>query len=97
MKEDDKWVENLRNKLEDYSEPLPDALWERLEEELSAPRVIPMWRTRRFVAAAVLSFGFNILMITYASSNSTTPLTWFFLSFAAAVSNFVPNVAFPFV
>lgn len=36
MKEDDKWVENLRNKLEDYSEPLPDALWERLEEELSA-------------------------------------------------------------
>ena len=30
MKEDDKWVENLRNKLEDYSEPLPDALWERL-------------------------------------------------------------------
>ena len=25
MKEDDKWVENLRNKLEDYSEPLPDA------------------------------------------------------------------------
>ena len=53
MKEDDKWVENLRNKLEDYSEPLPDALWERLEEELSAPRVIPMWRTRRFVAAAV--------------------------------------------
>ena len=42
MKEDDKWVENLRNKLEDYSEPLPDALWERLEEELSAPRVIPI-------------------------------------------------------
>ena len=54
MKEDDKWVENLRNKLEDYSEPLPDALWERLEEELSAPRVIPMWRTRRFVAAAAV-------------------------------------------
>ena len=49
MKEDDKWVENLRNKLEDYSEPLPDALWERLEEELSAPRVIPMWRTRRLL------------------------------------------------
>ena len=54
MKEDDKWVGNLRNKLEDYSEPLPDALWERLEEELSAPRVIPMWRTRRFVAAAAV-------------------------------------------
>ena len=50
-----------------------------------------------FDAAAVVSFGFNILMITYASSNSTTPLTWFFLSFAAAVSNFVPNAAFPFV
>lgn len=55
MKKNDKWVDNLRNRMEDYSEPLPDGLWERLEEELSAPRVIPMWRTRRFVAAAAIA------------------------------------------
>lgn len=68
MKEDDKWVENLRNKLEDYSEPLPDALWERLEEELSAPRVIPMWRTRRFVAAAVLVVAVSSLTFWFINS-----------------------------
>lgn len=69
MKEDDKWVENLRNKLEDYSEPLPDALWERLEEELSAPRVIPMWRTRRFVAAAaVLTVAVSSLTFWFINS-----------------------------
>lgn len=55
MKKNDKWADNLRNRMEDYSEPLPDGLWERLEEELSAPRVIPMWRTRRFVAAAAIA------------------------------------------
>lgn len=69
MKEDDKWVENLRNKLEDYSEPLPDALWEKLEEELSAPRVIPMWRTRRFVAAAaVLTVAVSSLTFWFINS-----------------------------
>lgn len=55
MKKNDKWADNLRNRMEDYSEPLPDGLWERLEDELSAPRVIPMWRTRRFVAAAAIA------------------------------------------
>ena len=56
------------NKLEDYSEPLPDALWERLEEELSAPRVIPMWRTRRFVAAAVLVVAVSSLTFWFINS-----------------------------
>lgn len=55
MKDKDKWAMRLRDKMEGYSEPLPEGLWERMESEISAPRVIPMWRTRRFaVAAAVL-------------------------------------------
>lgn len=70
MKENDKWVENLRNKLEDYSEPLPGQLWGKLEEELSAPRVIPMWRTRRFVAAAaaVAVVAVSSLMFWFVNS-----------------------------
>lgn len=53
MKDKDKWAECLNKKMEGYSEPLPDGLWERLETELPPPhRVIPMWRTRRFAIAA---------------------------------------------
>lgn len=72
MKENDKWVENLRNKLEDYSEPLPDDLWGRLEEELSAPRVIPMWRTHRFVAAAAAVAVIAVSSLTFWFINSST-------------------------
>ena len=54
MKNKDKWAMRLRDKMEGYSEPLPNGLWERMETEISAPRVIPMWRTRRFVVAAAM-------------------------------------------
>ena len=54
MKEEDKWIKELRNHMEDYSEPLPEHGWEDLEKALSASRVIPMWRTPRFIAAAAV-------------------------------------------
>lgn len=56
MKEKDKWIKNLRHWMEDYSEPVPDGLWEQLEKELdSTPKVIPLWRRwQAAVAVAVL-------------------------------------------
>ena len=33
--EDELWLKKIKDKLEDYSEPLPVAGWERLEKELS--------------------------------------------------------------
>lgn len=64
MKDKDKWAMRLRDKMEGYSEPLPEGLWERMESEISAPRVIPMWRTRRFaVAAAVLVVAVSFLTV----------------------------------
>lgn len=56
MKKEDKWIQDMRKSLEDYSEPLPSRLWEELEEELSAPKIIPIWRKRQ-VAAAVLALA----------------------------------------
>ena len=52
---DDKWIKDLHDRLEDYSAPLPKGLWEELEEELSQPevKVIPFWRKWQPVAAAV--------------------------------------------
>ena len=34
MKEDEKWIKAFKDKLEDYSEPMPASGWERLEREL---------------------------------------------------------------
>lgn len=62
MKDKEKWEAHLRDRMKGYSEPLPDGLWERLETEMSPPRVIPMWRTRRFaVAAAALAVAVSFL------------------------------------
>lgn len=53
-KNDDKWIKNLHDRLEDYSEPLPDGLWEQLEDELAQPKVIPLWKRWPSVAAAAV-------------------------------------------
>lgn len=54
MEEKDKWIKNLRTRMEDYSEPAPADLWDRLEKELNTPKVIPMWRRPQVVAAVAL-------------------------------------------
>lgn len=59
--EDGLWLKKIKDKLEDYSEPLPVAGWERLEKELSASgapiagphRMIP-FRSWAVAAAVVL-------------------------------------------
>ncbi|MEO4956631.1 hypothetical protein ABHZ45_15200, partial [Bacteroides uniformis] len=59
--EDELWLKKIKDKLEDYSEPLPVAGWERLEKELSlsgtpitgSHRMMP-FRRWAVAAAAVL-------------------------------------------
>ncbi len=52
---DNGWIKKLRNRMNDYPEPVPEELWNRLEEELGIPRkVIPLWRRISAVAAVVL-------------------------------------------
>lgn len=69
MKKEDKWIQDMRKCLEDYSEPLPSHLWEKLEKELSAPKAIPMWR-RWQVAAAVLALAVSSLTVWFWYSPS---------------------------
>ena len=38
MKNEDKWIQDIRNRMEDYSEPLPAGMWEQLESELDTPQ-----------------------------------------------------------
>lgn len=56
--------------MEDYSEPLPDGLWDKLEPELeeqNKPKVIPLWR-RWQAAAAVLILLVSSLTYWFWSS-----------------------------
>lgn len=65
MKDKEKWEAHLRDRMKGYSEPLPDGLWERLETEMSPPRVIPMWRTRRFAVAVVAALTVAVSFLTF--------------------------------
>ncbi|MBU3834142.1 MAG: PorT family protein [Candidatus Phocaeicola merdigallinarum] len=70
MKNEEKWINNLRSQMEDYSEPLPDGLWDKLETELeeqNKPKVIPLWR-RWQAAAAVLILLVSSLTYWFWSS-----------------------------
>lgn len=71
MKKEDKWIQDIRKSMEDYSEPLPSHLWEELEKELPAPKVIPMWRRwQTAAAAAVLVLAVSSLTVWFWSSPS---------------------------
>lgn len=51
---DEKWIQNIRNRMDDYSEPLPPDMWAKLEKDLNVPKVIPLWKRWQFVAAAAM-------------------------------------------
>lgn len=52
MKENEKWIDALRKRLEDYSEPAPASGWERLEQELMSPVEKRIYPYRRWAVAA---------------------------------------------
>lgn len=70
-KNDDKWLKDLRNRMDNYAEPLPEGLWEQLESELSQPKVIPFWRRWPSVAAAV---ALVLVVTSLALSDLFTPV-----------------------
>lgn len=39
MKSEKEWINNLRNRMEDYSEPLTEGLWDKLSKELEEPKL----------------------------------------------------------
>lgn len=57
MKENEKWIDALRKRLDDYAEPTPASGWEQLERELPSPvekRIYPYRRWAVAAAAVVL-------------------------------------------
>ena len=69
----DKWINDIRSRMDNYSEPLPAGLWEKIEAEIStpAPKVIPMWRKWTSVAAAAaLVLAISSVSVWYWSTDS---------------------------
>lgn len=69
----DKWINDIRSRMDNYSEPLPAGLWEKIESEIStpAPKVILMWRKWTSVAAAAaLVLAISSVSVWYWSSDS---------------------------
>lgn len=70
MKSEKEWIDNLRNRMEGYSEPLPEGGWDKLSKELEVPevpKVIPIWR-RWWAAASVLVLLVSSLTYWFWSS-----------------------------
>lgn len=69
----DKWINDIRSRMDNYSEPLPVGLWEKIESEIStpAPKVIPMWRKWTSVAAAAaLVLAISSVSVWYWGTDS---------------------------
>ena len=73
------WTEQLRNRLSSHEEPVPDGLWDRIEQQLDASsgkprRVVPLrwWLAAAAVAVVALIGGGYLYNITKVET--TTPL-----------------------
>lgn len=52
MKDRELWMDKLKEKFENYSEPIPASGWERLEKELSPPVEKKIYPYRKWIVAA---------------------------------------------
>ena len=53
MEEKELWMNKLKEKLADYSEPVPASGWEQLEKELMPPVERKIYPYRKWTVAAV--------------------------------------------
>lgn len=71
MKDREIWVDKLKEKLENYSEPIPPSGWEQLEKELVPPvekRILYPYRRWAAAAAAVLLVVASSLSIYFLNT-----------------------------
>lgn len=68
----EKWINDIRRRMENHSEPLPADLWEKIDAEISTPKVIPMWRRWYSVAAAAAAIvAVSTLSVMLLENNVT--------------------------
>lgn len=68
----DKWINDIRDRMDNYSEPLPDGLWETIDSELSGAKIIPLWKKWVSVAAAaVIVVAVSTLSVWFWNSETS--------------------------
>ena len=74
---DEAWLEKIKERLDEYSEPVPSSGWERLERELPRQKTIPLRRWMAAIAALLvgaLSFIGIRLADDHVSTNPVQPV-----------------------
>ncbi|MEG1564510.1 MAG: outer membrane beta-barrel protein [Bacteroides sp.] len=97
MKENEKWMEKLKEKLADYVEPVSASGWERLEKELIPPvekRIYP-YRRWAMVAATVLLVMGTSLSLYFLGTPAADEIRQTNIPTMAAVPDRLPQPSVP--
>ena len=96
MKDDELWMKKMKEKLADYSEPMPAAGWEQLEKELMPPaakRIIPYWKWSVAVAAVLLLAAVTSVSLYFLGTPAADEMRQMQTPVLAAVPDDLPEVS----
>lgn len=98
MEEKELWMNKLKEKLEDYSEPLPASGWEQLEKELMPPverKIYPYRRWTMTAAAAILLALVSSVSLYFLSTPAADEIRHVQTPTLAAVPDALPGAKQP--
>lgn len=67
---DEAWLEKIKERLDEYAEPVPSSGWERLERELPRRKAIPLYRWMAAIAALLVG-ALSFIGIRLADKHSS--------------------------
>ena len=70
MKDDELWLKKIKERLDDYSEPLPDTGWERKEKVLPASAPMSVGKKKQIMFRRWAIMEQILLDVTTAGRNS---------------------------
>lgn len=98
MKDKEMWMDKLKEKLQDYSEPMPASGWEQLEKELVPPvekRILYPYRKWVATAAAVLLVAATSLSIYFLNTPTAEEIRRTVTPMLAADPDILPQTDAP--
>lgn len=97
MKDKELWMDKLKEKLSDYSEPAPDSGWEQLEKELATPveRKIVPHRKWAVAAAAGLLVAVSSVSLYFLSTPTADEIRYMPEAAVASTPDVLPKTIVP--